>query len=140
MTGDASLISIIAHARSGALDYAWRLFIEAGLDQVRDDPAVLSVGGRLLKGRAREAEAADGARLYLEAAEAYHQASVQNGATYPLINAATLSLLAGDPAASAALAQQTLERLDAGPNDDETPYYTAATRAVSASSASAAAV
>jgi hypothetical protein len=33
-----SLLSIIAHARSGSLDRAWRMFEEAGFERVDDDP------------------------------------------------------------------------------------------------------
>ena len=44
-----ALPTIIALARSGALDRARRLFDEAGLGSVTDEPATLSVRGRLLK-------------------------------------------------------------------------------------------
>ena len=94
MTPHPSLLSIIAYARSGALDHACRLFLEGGFELVDDDPAVLSVRGRLLKDRALAAEGAERRRLYLEAAGAYARAGEIGGATYPLINAATLSLLA----------------------------------------------
>ncbi len=90
-----SLLSIIAHARAGALDHACRLFLEGGFELVNDDPAVLSVRGRLLKDRALAAEGAERRRLYLEAAGAYARAAELGGATYPLVNAATLFLLAG---------------------------------------------
>jgi hypothetical protein len=121
-----SLLSIIAHARSGSLDHAWRLFQEAGLERVDDDPAVLSVRGRLLKDRARGADGAERKRLFLEAADAYARAGKIGGATYPLINAATLSLLAGRRAQAEILARGVLER---GEDEEETPYYRAATRA-----------
>ena len=49
--------------------------------------------------------------------------------TYPLINAATLSLLAGDGAQAAAYARDVLASLDAHPDEPETPYWRAATRA-----------
>ncbi|MEI9887142.1 MAG: TRAFs-binding domain-containing protein [Rhizomicrobium sp.] len=124
-----SLLSIIAYARSGALDYACRLFLEGGFELVDDDPAVLSVRGRLLKDRALAAEGAERRRLYLEAAGAYARAGEIGGATYPLINAATLSLLAGRREQSQALAGKLLERALAGGDELETPYYRAATHA-----------
>ncbi|HEY0300358.1 MAG TPA: TRAFs-binding domain-containing protein, partial [Rhizomicrobium sp.] len=129
MTHPPSLLSIIAYARSGALDYACRLFLEGGFELVDDDPAVLSVRGRLLKDRALAAEGAERRRLYLEAAGAYARAGEIGGATYPLINAATLSLLAGRREQSKALARKLLERALAGGDELETPYYRAATHA-----------
>jgi hypothetical protein len=123
------LLSIIAYARSGALDYACRLFLESGFELVDDDPAVLSVRGRLLKDRALAADGAERRRLYLESADAYAKAGEIGGATYPLINAATLSLLAGKREQSRALAAKLLARIQAGGDDLETPYYRAATHA-----------
>jgi tetratricopeptide (TPR) repeat protein len=122
-----SLLSIVAHARSGALDRAWRLFEEAGLNRVDDDAAVLGVLGRLLKDRALDAQGVERRRLYLESAAAYVRAGEIGGATYPLINAATLSLLAGKPGQAQALARQVLDKTQR--DEDETPYYRAATRA-----------
>ncbi len=120
-------MSIVALARSGALDRAWRLFEEAGLTTIDNDPAVLSVLGRLLKDRALAAEGAEQRRLYLESAAAYARAGVISGEAYPLINAATLSLLAGRRRQSQMLARRVLD-IPAG-DEAETPYYRTATRA-----------
>lgn len=125
----ASLPAIIALARSGALDRARRLFDEAGLTSVTDDPATLSVHGRLLKDEARRAASVERARLWREAGDAYALAAALSGATYYLINAATLTLLAGDRAKAEDLARQVLAKLDAGETGPETPYYLGATRA-----------
>lgn len=125
----ASLLAIIALARSGALDRARQLFHEAGLDRVTDDPATLSVRGRLLKDEASRAPAADRARLWREAGDAYARAAELSGATYHLINAATLALLAADRVTAEARARVVLDRLDAGDTGPETPYYLAATEA-----------
>ena len=124
-----SLLSIIAFARAGALDHACRLFLEGGFELVNDDPAVLSVRGRLLKDRALAAEGAERRRLYLEAAGAYARAAELGGATYPLVNAATLYLLAGRKEQSRSLAAKLLERARAGGDELETPYYRGATEA-----------
>ena len=121
-----SLLSIIAHARSGALDRAWALFREAGFDGVEDDPAVLSVRGRLLKDAALAATGEERQKFYRDAAAAYAKAARIAGTTYPLINAATLSLLAGRPDNSRMLAQNVLAH---APDADETPYYQRATEA-----------
>jgi hypothetical protein len=124
-----TLLSIIAHARSGALDHAWRLFRRAGYDTDQDDPAVLSVKGRLLKDRALAAEGEERRQLYLLAAQAYTRAGEINGATHPWINAASLSLLAGRVEVAHTLAQKVLERLDRPEEGADTPYWREATRA-----------
>lgn len=124
-----TLLTIIAHARSGALDHAWRLFREAGLEDVADDPAVLSLKGRLLKDQALSTGGVAGRALYRHAADAYGRAGAISGATYPLINAATLALLADDPEQARRRARDVLARLEAGEPEPDTPYYQAATRA-----------
>ena len=50
-------------------------------------------------------------------------------ATYPLINAATLSLLSGDRQQAEEIAREVLARIAAEPDEPETPYYRAATEA-----------
>ncbi len=111
------------------MEQAWQMFREAGFEKTRDDPAVLSVRGRLLKDQAREAKGKRRRRLFLEAASAYARASEIGGATYPLINAATLSLLAGRRERARTLAQRVLEKSEREPDEAETPYYRATTRA-----------
>ncbi|HYW14952.1 MAG TPA: tetratricopeptide repeat-containing protein [Allosphingosinicella sp.] len=123
------LALIIAYARTGASALAWEHFTASGFDQVTDDSAVLSVKGRLLKDQALNNEGPHRRQLYAEASEAYRSAAAVGGSTYPLINAGTLSLLAGDEAASQALARQVLERVDRDPEEAETPYFRLATRA-----------
>lgn len=125
----SSLLTIIAHARSGALDHAWRLFREAGLEANDADPTVLSLRGRLLKDRALAAAGNKRRELYRQAADAYGRAGAISGATYPLINAATLALLAGDAGQAARRARDVLARLEAGEGEPDTPYYLAATGA-----------
>lgn len=130
MRSRSALVSIIAHARSGALDHAWAMFVSQGYDAVRDDPAVLTVRGRLLKDRARAASGKARESLFRDAAAAYARAGeLEAGATYPLINAATLSLLARDHEGARRLARQALALIDEGRDRPETPYYREATRA-----------
>ena len=64
-----ALLAIVAHARTGALEHAWRLYREAGLDREHDDPTVLTVRGRLLKDQAVASRGEERRRLYLEAGE-----------------------------------------------------------------------
>lgn len=124
-----TLLSIIGYARSGALDYAYRLLRDGGYDQLSGDPAALCVVGRLLKDRALSSGKAEQSALYLEAAKAYARAGAINGAAYPLINAATLSLLAGEGEQAKTLAAQVLEICERGDDEAETVYYRAATKA-----------
>ncbi|WEJ98298.1 MAG: hypothetical protein P0Y59_15240 [Candidatus Sphingomonas phytovorans] len=123
------LLSIITNARAGALDHARFLFEQAGLAAIVDDAAVLSVKGRLLKDMAGRMAGTARLQLYADAAQAYRQAADAGGGTYPLINAATLSLLCGAEATSRMLAGEALARVAAHPDEPETPYYRAATRA-----------
>jgi hypothetical protein len=121
------LAGIVALARAGALDEAVRRFEAADLP--RDHPAALIVKGRLLKDLALQADPEERRRFYLEAAEAYRRSAELEPATYPLINAATLSALGGNAAEAAALAQRVLRSIEEQPDEPETPYYRAATRA-----------
>lgn len=129
IASNTTLLSIIAHARSGATEHAWRLFREAGLESARHDPAALSVLGRLLKDRAATATGAQRRKYYREAAAAYARAGAISAATYPLINAATLSLLAGDRNRARTLARQVLDQSARDNGEAETPYWREATRA-----------
>jgi len=125
----APLSTIIALARAGALDHAWYQFSAAGYDARDDDPAALTVKGRLLKDRALRASGEERRGLYLQSAEAYRRAAALQPGTYPLINAATLSLLSGDRGQGEEIAREVLERIAAEPDEPETPYWRAATEA-----------
>jgi len=124
-----SLLAIIAYARAGALDFAWAQFRAGGFEALDEDPAALSVKGRLLKDRALLAAGEERRGLLLDAAAAYARADTIDRQPYPLINVATLTFLAGAKTGAAKLAREAIERLDAGGEIAETPYYIAATRA-----------
>jgi hypothetical protein len=121
--------NILSLARAGATSQAWKSFVAAGLAEVTDNPAALSLKGRLLKDQARKAKSRTSARLYLESAKAYADAAALRPDSYPLINAATMSLFAGQADHMALLAQRVLEMLDTGSGVGETPYWHDATRA-----------
>lgn len=129
MTHAVPLSTIIALARAGALDHAWAQYCAAGYDRDDGDPAALTVRGRLLKDHALRAEGAARRAYYLRSAEAYRRAAALQPATYPLINAATLSLLSGDGTQAEEIAREVLARIAAEPEEPETPYYRAATEA-----------
>src|SRR4051812_26612444 len=116
----SQLSEIIALARAGALDAAWDLFLSHRYDKYPADPNALSVMGRLLKDRALGAHGTERRRLYGQSAESYQCAAECGGGTYPLINSATLSLLAGDARQAELHALQVLERIGAHPEEPET--------------------
>jgi hypothetical protein len=124
------LSTIIALARAGALDHAWAQFCAAGWDRNEEDPAALNVKGRLLKDHAlRASDEGERRRFYLQSAECYRASAALRPATYPLVNAASLSLLSGDRGRAEEIAREVIERIASEPDEPETPYYKAATEA-----------
>ncbi len=123
------IANILALARAGATSRAWESFVAGGLADVTDDPKALTLKGRLLKDQARKAGGNAAARLYLQSAKAYADAAALRPDTYPLINAATMSLFAGQPGHMELLAQKVLTMLGTGIGAGETPYWHEATRA-----------
>jgi len=117
---------VLALARMGDTERAMGLFTAYGLDR-SNDPHERAIGARLLKDRALAAPAGpDRQAAILDALEAYRAIYRDSGDSFPGINAATLALLAGDPAQSQAIAVDLLaDPAVAGAGD----YYKAATRA-----------
>lgn len=128
MTG-VSLPAIAALVRTGAVGRGWALFEAGGYLAQTEDPAALAVKGRLLKARARRAQGRTRMDLMAQAASAYAAAHALSPAPYLAINAATLSLLAGELIAAQEQARTVLAMLDARPAPADTPYFLAATRA-----------
>jgi hypothetical protein len=124
-----SIADVLALARAGAVAPARAAFAAAGLDGLTDDPSALALKGRLLKDAAGAAHGAARSALLAAAAEAYGAAARLSPATYPLINAATLSLLGGRQDRALGLAVETLALLDSGVHEPDTPYWLGATRA-----------
>lgn len=117
-------------ARSGATSRAWEAFVAAGLDQNFDDPALLTLKGRLLKDRARATSGSARTQLFARAGEAYvAAAALCPKDSYPLINAAAMALLASDRVKAELYASQVLHLIDSGADPGETPYWRDATRA-----------
>jgi hypothetical protein len=119
-----NLREIRALARAGATDAAWSL-----IDAAPAGTEALTLRGRLLKDRAASEQGSARTALLRDAADAYAQAAAARPATYPLINAATLSLLGGARARAAQLATETLALLESGQHEPDTRYWLAATRA-----------
>ena len=117
---------VLALARMGDTERATSLFSAYGLGR-SDDAHERAIGARLLKDRALAAPPGpDRQQAISRAHEAYHAIYRDSGDSFPGINAATLSLLAGDAAQSKALARNLLADPEVAAAAD---YYKAATRA-----------
>jgi hypothetical protein len=101
-----------------------------GLLDSDTDPKALTLQARLIKDRAKRADAgAERARLFDQSAQIYAKAARLTWSSYPLINAASLSLFAGKPAQAQRFAEDVLDLIAADPDEGETPYWREATRA-----------
>ncbi|TIX49710.1 TRAFs-binding domain-containing protein [Alteraurantiacibacter aquimixticola] len=116
-------------ARSGDTERAWRLFEASGLASAADNADALSLKGRLTKDRALKAAGEERSALFGQAQSAYLAAAALRPATYPLINAATIALLAGNREEAQKTAALILAMLDSGEHEPETEYWLKATRA-----------
>ncbi len=123
-----SLSLILSLARSGATSRAWEAFLSAGLDGAEEVEA-LTLKGRLLKDRAKQAAGAERAGLFARSGAAYAQAARLRPDSYALINAAAMALFGGDGASAAILARDVLTLVDGDRSQGETPYWREATRA-----------
>ncbi|WP_419317277.1 tetratricopeptide repeat-containing protein [Caulobacter sp. ErkDOM-E] len=110
--GDASreiaYKAVLCLARAGAVDFARTEYVRLGLDRIDDDPDIVALGARLLKDLAL---AARGPRrtAFARASTRRYQALFQRfGGLYGAINAATMTLVAGDRAGGQALAAAML--------------------------------
>lgn len=122
-------LQILRQARAGSLERAWALFEASELAGATGDPAALTLKARLVKDRAKRADGAERMRLFAESGAVYEQAAQIQPASYPLINAASLALLAGKQDRSRKLADDVLSLVEDHPEEAETPYWRAATRA-----------
>lgn len=120
---------ILALARAGATGRAWDAFVTDRLDEYTDNPKILTLKGRLLKDRARAAHGQTRAKLFWLSAEAYADAAALKPDSYPLINAATMLLFAGQADHMRVLANEVLALIQTGIGRGETPYWNEATRA-----------
>jgi hypothetical protein len=106
------------------------MMAQHGLLDSASDSKALTLQARLLKDLAKRAgTGAEQARLFDQSAQLYAKAAGITGASYPLINAASLSLFAGKPAQAQRFAQDVLDLIAADPAEGETPYWREATRA-----------
>lgn len=123
------LQSILALARAGATRRAWEAFVSSGFDDQNHFPAILTLKGRLLKDQAHLAQNEERRLLFLRSSQTYAMAAALRRDSYPLINAATMSLFSGRSEQAEALATQVLGLLETGEGVGETPYWHEATKA-----------
>jgi hypothetical protein len=124
-----TLPAIAALVRAGAVKRGGELFAAGGHEARPDDPAALTVKGRLLKAQGLAATGETRRALMAQAASAYGKAHALSPAPYLAVNAATLHLLAGANDSAAIGAQSVIAILDGPSPPADTPYYLAATRA-----------
>lgn len=127
-----NLNQILSLARSGSPAQAWTQFIDAGWDDITDNPKALTLKGRLLKDRAKAEQVAGNSeyiQLYARSADAYSAAAAIKSDSYPLINAATMALLSGKPVRASQIAKKVIAFIDENPDEGENAYWRAATRA-----------
>ncbi|WP_408608635.1 adenylate/guanylate cyclase domain-containing protein [Caulobacter endophyticus] len=119
--------AVLSLARAGATDFARAEFVRLGLADSKD-PEALSLGGRLLKDVALTANASRRRAFARASARAYVAATDNGGGRYGLVNAATMSLVAGDMPRAMDLAQAALDP-GAAVGQGEAGYFDNASRA-----------
>ncbi len=117
--------AVLALARTGSTAQAARRFEELGLAAV-DTEDVASLQARIGKDVALAASGDEQRTLATAAAAAYRGIRDQTHGYFPAINAATLTLVAGDLPGAQALARDALDRVAAS---GDSSYFAAATEA-----------
>ncbi|HZE04316.1 MAG TPA: adenylate/guanylate cyclase domain-containing protein [Solirubrobacteraceae bacterium] len=117
--------AVLALARTGATEEAARRFGRYGLSASSEED-VSALQARIAKDIALACEAGERRRRATSAAELYNAIFARTGGYYPAINAATLWLIAGDPARARRLAASVLDILR---TSGDRSYWAAATEA-----------
>jgi hypothetical protein len=117
--------AVLALARAGSTSEAARRFDEYGLGAVGGEESA-ALGARIKKDEALAAAGEQRRRLAARAAASYRAIGGSHGSFYPAINAATLSLVAGEPEECRALAAEALALAVAS---EPQSYYSVATQA-----------
>jgi class 3 adenylate cyclase len=115
--------AVLALARAGATEEAARRFERYGL-QTTEEEDIAALGARIAKDIALETTANGRRAETVRALDLYRAIHARTGGYYAAINAATLSLVAGEPEQARLLARAALDALA---RNDERSYYAAAT-------------
>jgi len=121
--------AVLCLARAGAVDFARAEYVRLGLDRVDDDPDAIALGARLLKDVALAARGPRRTAFARASTRRYHALSQRFGGLYGAINAATMTLVAGDRPGGQALAAAALRSSPPSGLTGEAAYYEAASRA-----------
>ncbi|NQE61248.1 hypothetical protein E1H18_1504 [Caulobacter sp. RHG1] len=116
-------------ARAGALDFARTEYVRLGLAAVRDHADTVALGARLLKDVALGARGQRRVAFAKASRKAYEDLYDRFGGVYGAINAATMTLVAGDPVAAATRAAAALQIPEPKGVTGEGAYYALASRA-----------
>jgi len=117
--------AVLALARTGSTTQAERRFHEHDLSAV-DTEDVAALEARIQKDGALAAVGDERKRLAADAARSYTHIRARTAGFFPAINAATLTLVAGNAAAAHALARDALHLVA---TSGDTSYFSAATAA-----------
>jgi hypothetical protein len=96
---DVAYAAVLCLARAGALDFARTEYVRLGLDRANDHPDSIALGGRLLKDVALAAKGARRIAFAKASTHRYETLFQRFGGLYGAINAATMTLVAGDATA-----------------------------------------
>lgn len=116
-------------ARAGAVDFARAEYVRLGLAQAYDHADAVALGGRLLKDVALAARGPRRIAFAKASLRRYEALSDRFGGLYGAINAATMTLVAGDQAGAAERAAAVLAMPPTPDLTGEAAYYETASRA-----------
>lgn len=121
--------AVLCLARAGAADFARAEYVRLGLNMAADHADAVALGGRLLKDVALAARGPRRVAFAKASRRRYEALANRFGGLYGAINAATMTLVAGDPAGAAARAAAVLATPPVAGLEGEAAYYDAASRA-----------
>jgi len=120
---------VLCLARSGAVDFARAEYARLGLDRAEDNSDAVALGARLLKDVALAARGARRTAFARASIRRYEALFQRFGGLYGAINAATMTLVAGDREGARARAATALEIPPPPGLSGEAAYYDLASRA-----------
>jgi hypothetical protein len=126
---DIAYAAVLCLARSGAADFARAEYVRLGLDRADDDPDAVALGARLLKDVALSARGRRRVAFARASIRRYEALFHRFGGLYGAINAATMTLVAGDAPGARVRAAAALEIPPPSGLTGEAAYYEAASRA-----------
>lgn len=126
---DIAHAAVLCLARAGAVDFARAEYVRLGLAEADDHADAVALGGRLLKDVALAARGARRAAFARASRRRYEALSDRFGGLYGAINAATMTLVAGDRAEASARAAAVLATPPTPGLEGEGAYYETASRA-----------